>query len=198
MFVLVKPDLRAFTKLLSVAAAPRRSPLAAAASCSSPLLLDLDADGTCPHPRPTWPHTVVVDRSSPLPASSCADVVEHIFPLPTSSYTVVVNRSSPLPAVPRCALILPLASCRTLLPLLLLHATAAARRSCCLPCCARCCLLCCDRCYSPCVQQAAAALGACSELCCSLLEFSPHARGTYIWQGRKTKDVSRSVICAVT
>ena len=41
-----------------------------------------------------------------------------------------MERSSPLPAVPRCALILPLAACRTLLPLLLLlHATAGARRS---------------------------------------------------------------------
>jgi hypothetical protein len=29
-------------------------------------------------------------------------------------------------------------------------------------------------------QQAAAALGACTELCCSLLEFSPHTRGRCI------------------
>jgi hypothetical protein len=50
MFALVKPDLRACTRLLSVAAAARRSPLAAAAACSSPLLLDLDADGTCSAP----------------------------------------------------------------------------------------------------------------------------------------------------
>jgi hypothetical protein len=120
-----------------------------------------------------------------------------ISPLPTSSYTVVVERSSPLPAVPRCALILPLADCRTLLRLLLLLATAAARRCrCCLPCCSRCGLPCCARCCSPCVQQAAAALGACAELCCSLLGFSPHARGTCIRQGRKTKDTSRSVTCA--
>jgi hypothetical protein len=47
MFALVKPDLRACTRLLSVAAAARRSQLASAAACSSPLLLDLDADGTC-------------------------------------------------------------------------------------------------------------------------------------------------------
>jgi hypothetical protein len=80
---------------------------------------------------------------------------------------------------------------------LLLHATAAALSChCCLPCCACCCLPCCARCCSPCVQQEAAALGACTELCCSLLEFSPHTRGTCIWQGRKTKDTSRRVTCA--
>jgi hypothetical protein len=119
-------------------------------------------------------------------------------PVPMASYTSVVECSSPLPAVPRCALILQLAACRTLLwLLLLLHATAAARScSCCMPCCARCCLPCCARCCSPCVQQSAAALGAYAELCCSLLGFSPHCRGTCLRQGRKTKDGSRSVTCA--
>ncbi len=34
------------------------------------------------------------------------------------------------------------------------------------------------------------------KLCCSLLEFSPHTRGTCLRQGRKTKDASRSVTCA--
>jgi len=83
-----------------------------------------------------------------------------------------------------------------LLLLLLLHATAAARHChCCLPCCARCCLPCCASCCPPCVQQVATALGACAELCCSLLEFSPHDRGTCIWQGRKKKDNSRCVTC---
>ena len=53
----------------------------------------------------------------------------------------------------------------------------------------------------------AAALLACTDLqqhwepslpklCCSLLEFSPHIRGTCLWKGRKTKDASRSVTCA--
>ena len=43
-----------------------------------------------------------------------------------------------------------------------------------------------------------ACLGACAELCCSLLEFSPHARGTCILKGRKTKDASTIVTCATT
>ena len=39
-------------------------------------------------------------------------------------------------------------------------------------------------------------IGSLTKLCCSLLEFSPHIRGTCLGQGRKTKDTSRSVICA--
>jgi hypothetical protein len=46
------------------------------------------------------------------------------------------------------------------------------------------------------VHQAAAAFGSLPKLCCSLLEFSPHTRGTCLRQGRKTKDDSRSVTCA--
>jgi hypothetical protein len=158
MFALVKPDLRACTRLLSVAAAARRSPL-----------LLLAARRCC------WIWMLMEPATAPAPN--------------VASYTGVVDRSSPLTAVPRCALILPLAACCTILRLLLLLATAAARRCrCCLPCCARCC--------SPCVQQTAAALGACAELCCSLLGFSPHTRGTYLRQGRKMKDSSRSVACA--
>jgi hypothetical protein len=116
-----------------------------------------------------------------------------------ASYTVVVDCSSPLPAVPRCTWILPIVAFRMLLLLLLLQATAAARCcQCCLPCCARCCLPCCAPCCSPCVQQAAAALGGCVELCCLLLGFSPHTRGTCLRQRRKTKEASRSVTCAAT
>ena len=73
MFALVKPDLRACTRLLSVAAAARRSPLlllAARRCCWISILME-----------------------------------------------------------PARTVILPLGACRTLLPLLLLHATAAARRS---------------------------------------------------------------------
>jgi len=39
-------------------------------------------------------------------------------------------------------------------------------------------------------------IGSLPKLCCSLLEFSPHTRGTCLRQGRKTKDTSRSVTCA--
>ncbi len=39
-------------------------------------------------------------------------------------------------------------------------------------------------------------IGSLPKLCCSLLEFSPHTRGTCLLQGRKTKDISRSVTCA--
>ena len=39
-------------------------------------------------------------------------------------------------------------------------------------------------------------IGSLPKLCCSLLGFSPHVRGTCLWQGRKTKDNSRSVTCA--
>jgi hypothetical protein len=73
MFALIKPDLRACTRLLSVAAAARRSPLLLFA------------------------------------ARSCCWIWMLMEPART--------------------LILPFGACRTLLPLLLLHATAAARCS---------------------------------------------------------------------
>ena len=38
--------------------------------------------------------------------------------------------------------------------------------------------------------------GSLPKLCCSLLEFSPHTRGTCLRQGRKTKDNSRSITFA--
>jgi hypothetical protein len=91
------------------------SPLAAAAACSSPLLLDLDPDGTYHRTSGLIQSWWIV---APLPASSCAVVVEHISPLPTSSYTVVVERSSPPPC--SATLIIDLAYRR--LP----HAAAAA------------------------------------------------------------------------
>ncbi len=39
-------------------------------------------------------------------------------------------------------------------------------------------------------------IGSLPKLCCSILEFSPHTRGTCLLQGRKMKDTLSSVTCA--
>ena len=89
--------------------------------------------------------------------------------------------------------------------LLLLHATAAACHCCCTQLQLLLALLClplplllallCSLLLSL-RAPSGSSIGSLPKLCCSLLEFSPHTRGTCLRQGRKTKDASRSVTCA--
>jgi hypothetical protein len=129
MFALVKPDLRACTRLLSVAAAARRSQLLllAARGCCWIWML-MEPARTCTQRGLILSWWIVVPPSLHHRVRSWWSISP---PLPTSSYTVVVDRSSPLPVVPRCPLILQLGFCRMLL--LLLHCCCCCCCCCCMP-----------------------------------------------------------------